>query len=246
MKYKKKVTLITGAGRGIGKAIAEKFAQENHDLVLLVRKKSEIKNLQLFEKKYHIKVKVYLGDLRKDKFILKLKKEIQWVDNLVNNAAMANTKFFLKVTNKDLNDLIKVNLESIYKLSQIFAQKMIRNKIKGTIIGISSQLGHVGAYNRTLYCLTKFGLEGFTKSLALDLSKYGIRAITVAPTKTIVDDSEYKRTPARLKLIRNKIPLNKFSTKEQIASIVYFATTDAASSITGTSIVSDGGWTAGK
>jgi NAD(P)-dependent dehydrogenase (short-subunit alcohol dehydrogenase family) len=245
MKYKKKVTLITGANSKIGRAIAEKFAQENHDLVLIFRKKSEIKKLQLFEKKYHIKVKVYVGDLRNDKFLFKLKKEIRWVDNLVNNAAMRNTKFFLKVTNKDINDLIKVNLESIYKLSQIFAEKMIRNKIKGTIIGISSQLGHVGAYNRTLYCLSKFGLEGLTKSLALDLAKYGIRAITVAPTK-IAAESEYKRTPARLKLIRNKIPLNKFSTKEQTASIVYFATTDVASSITGTSIVTDGGWTAGK
>ena len=123
---------------------------------------------------------------------------------------------------------------------------MIKKKVKGTIISLSSQLGHVGAYNRTLYCLTKFGLEGFTKSLALDLAKFGIRAVTVAPTKTIVDESEYKRTPKRLKHIRKRIPLNQFSTKEQIASIVYFITTNSASSITGTSIISDGGWKAGK
>jgi len=246
MKTKKKITLITGAGRGIGKAIAEKFAKEDNDLCLLVKKKTEIKSLKLLEKKYHIKVKVYVGNLKSNNFILKLKNEIPYVDNLINNAAMANKKFFLDVTNKDLDDLIEVNLRAIYKLSQIFAKKMIKKKIKGTIIGLSSQLGHVGAYNRTLYCLTKFGLEGLTKSLALDLAKFGIRVVTVAPTKTIVDESEYKRNPKRLKFIRKKIPLEQFSTKEQIASIVYFITTDSANSITGTSIISDGGWTAGK
>ena len=242
----KKKTLITGAGQGIGKAIAEKFAKEGNDLYLLVRKKTEIKSLKLLETKYNVKVAVYAGDLRNNNFILKLNKEIPYVDNLINNAAMANKKFFLDVTNKDLDNLLSVNLKSIYKLSQIFSKKMIKKKVKGTIVSLSSQLGHVGAYNRTLYCLTKFGLEGFTKSLALDLAKFGIRVVTVAPTKTIVDESEYKKTPKRLKYIRKKIPLNQFSTKEQIASIVYFITTNSASSITGTSIISDGGWTAGK
>ena len=242
----KKKTLITGAGQGIGKAIAEKFAKEGNDLYLLVRKKTEIKSLKLLETKHNIKVAVYAGDLRNNNFILKLNKKIPYVDNLINNAAMENKKFFLDVTNKDLDNLLSVNLKSIYKLSQIFSKKMIKKKVKGTIVSLSSQLGHVGAYNRTLYSLTKFGLEGFTKSLALDLAKFGIRAVTVAPTKIIVDESEYKRTPKRLKHIRKRIPLNQFSTKEQIASIVYFITTNSAGSITGTSIISDGGWTAGK
>ena len=122
----------------------------------------------------------------------------------------------------------------------------LHKKIKGSIISISSQLGHIGAYNRTLYCLSKFGLEGMTKSMALDLAKYGIRAVTVAPTKTLVRPFEQKKTPGRLNLIKKKIPLNKFSTKSEIASIVFFLTTSAAKSITGTSIISDGGWTAGK
>ena len=123
---------------------------------------------------------------------------------------------------------------------------MIKNRIKGNIINISSQLGHIGAYNRTAYCMTKFGLEGLTKSMALDLGKYGIRVNTVAPTKTIVNQEERKKTKKRLNLIKKKIPLNKFSTTKQIADIVYFLTTKSAESITGTSIVSDGGWTSGK
>ena len=94
--------------------------------------------------------------------------------------------------------------------------------------------------------MTKFGLEGLTKSMAMDLGKYGIRVNTVAPTKTIVNQEERQKTKKRLNLIRNKIPLRKFSTTKEIASIVYFLTTESSSSITGTSIISDGGWTAGK
>lgn len=238
-------TLITGAGYGIGREIAEKFAKEKHDLFLLIRKKSEKNSLKLLEKKYGIKTIIFIGDLRNINFINKLKK-INYVHNVINNAAMANTKFFTKVSDKEFENLVKVNLQAVYKISQIFSKKMINKKIKGTIISISSQLGHVGAYNRTLYCLSKFGLEGLTKSMALDLAKYGIRVVTVAPTKTLVRPFEQKKTPNRLKIIRKKIPLNKFSTKSEIASIVYFLTTDSAQSITGTSIISDGGWTAGK
>ena len=94
--------------------------------------------------------------------------------------------------------------------------------------------------------MSKFGLEGLNKALALDLGKYGIRSVAVAPTKTIVNQEERVKTKNRLKLIKNKIPLRKFSTTKQIAEIVYFLTTEMSSSITGSSIISDGGWTAGK
>lgn len=241
----RKKTLITGAGYGIGREIAEKFAAKGHDLFLLIRKKKEAKSLKNLEKKYNIKINIFIGDLRNPKFINQIKK-IKYVDNLINNAAMANTKYFINVSDKELKDLIDVNLLATFRISQIFSKKMIKNKIKGVIISISSQLGHVGAYNRTLYCTSKFGLEGLNKAMALDLSKFGIRTVTVSPTKTLVRPNESLKTPKRLNVIRKKIPLNKFSTKSEIASIVYFLTTDAANSITGTSIVSDGGWTAGK
>ena len=243
----KKVTLITGANRGIGKEIAIKFASEDNNLILLARKKSQINEfVKKIRKKYKIEVKYFVGDLRDQKFINKIEKKVTKIDNLINNAAGENTKYFTKVTNKDLDDLISVNLKSIFKLSQIFTKKMIKNRIKGSIISLSSQLGHIGAYNRTAYCMTKFGLEGLTKSMAMDLGKYGIRVNTVSPTKTIISSSERKSTSGRLNLIRKKIPLKKFSTTKQIASIVYFLTTKSAASITGTSIISDGGWNAGK
>ena len=242
----KKTTLITGAGRGIGKEIALKFARENHNLILIVLKKSQKVELSNFFKKKKINFKIILGDFRNLDFIKSLNKKINKVDNLINNAAMANTKHFLDVNSKEYDDLITVNLKSIYFLTQIISKKMIKNKIKGNIINISSQLGHIGAYNRSIYCTSKFGLEGFTKSVAMDLGKFGIRINTISPTKTIVNQIERTKTKKRLNIIKNKIPLRRFSTTKQIAEIAFFLTTDSAFSITGTSIISDGGWTAGK
>ena len=130
-------------------------------------------------------------------------------------------------------------------LTKIFVKKMIKKKIKGNVINLGSQLGQMGAHNRSIYCMVKFGIEGLTKSLAMDLGKHGIRVNSVSPTKTIVNSSENKSSK-RLNLIKKKIPLGKFSTTQEIANIVYFLTTSSAAGITGTSIISDGGWTAGK
>ena len=242
----KKITLITGAGRGIGKEIAIKFGTENHSLILLVLKKKQKDELSNILKKKKIDFKIFVGDLKNYDFINTLKNKIKKVDNLINNAAMANTKYFTDVSLKEMNDLIFVNLKVPFLLSQIFAKKMIKNKIKGCIVNITSQLGHIAAYNRSIYCMSKFGLEGLNKAIALDLAKHGIRSVSVAPTKTIVNQSERIRTKKRLNLIKKKIPLRKFSTTKEIANIVYFLTTEKSSSITGSSILSDGGWTAGK
>ena len=123
---------------------------------------------------------------------------------------------------------------------------MIQRKIKGSVINLSSQLGHVGAYNRTAYCASKFAVEGFTKAAAMDLGKYGIRVNTIAPTKTIVNEKELLFTKKRLAIIRNKIPSKKFTEKEDIAELCLFLTSNASKNITGSSIKIDGGWTAGK
>jgi NAD(P)-dependent dehydrogenase (short-subunit alcohol dehydrogenase family) len=191
------ITLITGAGSGIGLAIADKFYKKNHNIILLVKTFNQKKDL---EKRYNKKlVKIYHGDLS-------------------NN----------------------------FLMTQIFTKKMIKKKIKGSIINLSSQLGHIGAYNRTVYCSSKFAVEGFTKAAAMDLGKYGIRINTIAPTKTIVNEKELIFTKKRLTIIKNKIPLKKFTEKEDIAELCLFLTSSASKNITGSSIKIDGGWTAGK
>ncbi len=238
------ITLVTGAGSGIGEEIAKKFYEEGHFVYLLCHKNNQKRKLEKYFDKD--RATFFVGDLNNRRFIEKVGRKVRYVNNLVNNAGIANKDYFLKVKSKDLDKLININFKSYFLLSQIFAKKMVTNRIKGSITSISSQLGHMGAFNRTVYSAAKFALEGFTKCAAMDLGKYGIRVNTVAPTKTIVSEIERKKTKKRLDLIKRKIPLNKFSTTVEIAAIAYFLTTEAANSITGTSIISDGGWTSGK
>ena len=239
-----KITLITGAGSGIGLAIANKFYEENHTLVLLVKTLNQKKDL---EKKYDKKsVRIYHGDLSKNLFLNQISKKIGYVHNLINNAASRNDDHLFKVKKKDLDYLMNLNFKSTFLMTQIFTKKMIKNKIKGSIINLSSQLGHIGAYNRTVYCSSKFAVEGFTKAAAMDLGKYGIRINTIAPTKTIVNEKELLFTKKRLAIIKNKIPSKKFTEKEDIAELCLFLTSSASKNITGSSIKIDGGWTAGK
>ena len=239
-----KITLISGAGSGIGLSIAEKFYLENHKLILLVKSKAQKQKL---EKKFNKKItKIFFGDLSNYNFIKRILKKINYVDNLINNAATRNGDFLHKVKRKDLDHIMDLNFKSTFFLTQILTKKMIKKRINGSVINLSSQLGHIGAYNRTAYCASKFAVEGFTKAAALDLGKYGIRINSIAPTKTIVNEKELIFTKKRLNIIKNKIPSHKFTKKENIAEVCFFLTSDACENITGTSIKIDGGWTAGK
>ena len=123
-------TLITGAGRGIGFEIAKKFASNNHNLILTIRNKSQQKKLENLSKDFDIKIMVKVGDLRDLAFVRKLGKINFKVDNVINNAAGENQKHFLKVSEKELNDMISINLKSTFLITQIFSKKMIKFKIK--------------------------------------------------------------------------------------------------------------------
>ena len=238
-----KTTLITGAGRGIGLSIAEKFYKENHKLILLVRDKAQEKKLKKkFDKN---QVKIFCGDLSNYNFIKKISSKIKFVNNLINNAGTRNSDHFHNVKKRDFDHLLELNFKSIYFLTQFITKKMVKYNIKGSVINLSSQLGHLGAYNRTAYCSSKFAIEGFTKSSSLDLSKFGIRVNSIAPTKIISGNNKILNSKKRLNLIKKKIPLNQFTKKEDIAEICYFLTSSASKNITGASIKVDGGWTAG-
>jgi len=241
---RQKITLVTGAGRGIGEETAIKFLENGHFVYFIIHKKSQklslIKRIEKFKN-----FKIFEGDLTKKAFLNKLSNQIDYCDNLINNAASTNKKKFTKVSEKDFENLVKINLKSVFFMSQIFAKKMIRNKISGNIVNLSSQLGHMGAFNRSIYCLTKFGIEGLTKSSALDLAKYNIKVNSVSPTKTITHKNEEKFQRKRLNLIKKKIPINKFPTSREIANMIYFLC-ENSKTITGSTIKIDGGWTAGK
>jgi NAD(P)-dependent dehydrogenase (short-subunit alcohol dehydrogenase family) len=145
--------------------------------------------------------------------------------------------------------LVKLNTIAAFNLAQLSSIKMIktknRKKIGGAIVNMSSQMGHVGGRIRSVYNMNKFGIEGLTKGMAIDLAEYNIRVNSVAPTfvvtpmtKNFLKNKKFKRDTL------NSIPLGRFAEMSEIASAVVFLASDAASMITGTSLLVDGGWTA--
>ena len=145
--------------------------------------------------------------------------------------------------------LVKLNTISTFHVAQLCALEMLesknRKKIGGAIVNMSSQMGHVGGRIRSVYNMNKFGIEGLTKGMAIDLAEYNIRVNSVAPTfvvtpmtKNFLKNKKFKRDTL------NSIPLGRFAEMSEIASAVVFLASDAASMITGTSLLVDGGWTA--
>ena len=238
-----KTTLITGAGRGIGEEIAMKFASENHNLILLVQKKKKYLNILKKTKKFNIDVNFYVGDLKSQKFLNFLNKKINKIDNLVNNAALANTKYFLEVTNKQLDDITNVNLKAIFKLSKIFAKKMVKKKIKGNIINIGSVSSKNSMAYAPSYSATKSAIESLTKSMAACWAEHNVRVNCVAPGmiegKTLdkltkeVDTVDY---------LLQRIPLKRYGSPVEVAEAVLFLSSEKAAYITGTTIFVDGGY----
>ena len=249
INLKNKTALVTGAGKGIGLACAVALAEAGADLIIISRTQKDLDKVAKIIKKLKSKCISYACDITNysqiKNFINKQKK----IDILVNNAGTNIPEHFTKVQKKNMEYLVKLNTIATFNVAQLCTLKMLetknRNKIGGSIINMSSQMGHVGGPIRSVYNMTKAGLEGLTKGMALDLAKSNIRVNTVCPTFII--------TPMTKKFLKNKkfknnilknIPLGRFAQTSDVATAVAFLASDASSMITGTSILVDGGWTA--
>jgi len=246
---KNKTSLITGAGKGLGRACAIALAEAGSNLVIISRTKKDLDEVSKKVKKLKVKCKSYVCDITNYNEIKEIVNKQAKIDILINNAGNNIPEHFTKVKTKDMEYLVKINTVATFNLAQLCALKMIksknRKKIGGAIVNMSSQMGHVGGPIRSVYNMNKWGLEGLTKGMSLDLAKYNIRVNTVCPTFVV--------TPMTKKFLKNKrfkketlnnIPLGRFAELSEIASSVVFLASDAASMITGTSLLVDGGWTA--
>ncbi len=246
---KNKYALVTGAGKGLGKACAIALAEAGCNLIIISRTKKDLDSVTKIIKKLKVKCKPYTCDITNYNQVKSIINQQQRVDILVNNAGNNIPEHFTKVKTKNMEYLVKINTIAAFNIAQLCTLKMIRlknrKKIGASIINMSSQMGHVGGPIRSVYNMNKWGLEGLTKGMAVDLAKYNIRVNTVAPTFVV--------TPMTKKFLKNKkfkketlnnIPLGRFAEMSEIASTVVFLASDAASMIHGTSILVDGGWTA--
>ena len=246
---KNKTALVTGSGKGLGRACAIALAEAGANILIVSRTKKDLDQVSKIIKKFKVKCKSYTCDITNYNQIKSIVNQQQRIDILVNNAGNNIPEHFTKVKTKNMEYLVKINTIAAFNVAQLCALKMIRlknrKKIGASIINMSSQMGHVGGPIRSVYNMNKWGLEGLTKGMSIDLAKYNIRVNTVCPTFVV--------TPMTKKFLKNKkfrketlnnIPLGRFAEMSEIASTVVFLASDAASMIHGTSILVDGGWTA--
>ena len=246
---KNKYALVTGAGKGLGKACAIALAEAGANLIIISRTEKDLISVSKIIKRFKVKCKSYVCDVTDYEEISEMINKINKIDILVNNAGTNIPEHFLKVKRENMERLVNINTIGAFNVAQLVSIKMIklknRKKVGGAIINMSSQMGHVGGPKRSVYSMNKFGLEGLTKGMALELAKFNIRVNTVCPTfvvtpmtKKFLKDKKFKKN-----MLEN-IPLNRFANLSEIASAVVFMASDAASMITGTSLLVDGGWTA--
>ena len=246
INLKGKTALITGATKGLGRGTGLAIAEAGGNIIAIGRNQSELNSLGKNVKKYRVKYLSFNCDvnnfIRIKNFISKLRK----LDILVNNAGTNIPEPFLNVKKSSLETLLDVNTKAVFNIAQLCANQIIKLKKKqGSIINISSIFGLVAGQKRTVYSMTKFGVEGLTKGMALDLAKYNIRVNSVCPnivltprTKKYFADRKYNR------YVKDCTPINKIVTVSDVATAVTFLASEASSMITGSSIVIDGGWTA--
>ena len=246
INLKNKYALVTGAGKGIGRACSIALAEAGATVIGLSRTQSDLNKLQKDIKKVKGKLIKVNCDVMNFKDLNDRLKKIKIIDVLVNNAGTNIPEPFEKIQQKSMNYLVDLNLKAAFNVAQIVVKKMLKNKKRGgSIINMSSQLGHVGMSGRNVYNMTKFGIEGLTKGMGVELASKNIRVNTVAPT--------FVETPMVKKFFKNKkfkklalenIPIGKVAKESDVATAVCYLASDAAAMITGTSIIIDGGWTA--
>lgn len=245
---KDKVVMVTGAGRGIGRAIAIGTAQMGADLALGSRTLSELEKVAQEIQGLGRRAEYFLLDVTKvssiQEFVDNTLKAFDRIDILVNNAGWNRLKPMLDVTEEEWDLIIDTNLKGTFFCSQIVARHMIERG-EGKIINIASQMGLVGGPLRTPYCGAKGGVVRMTQSMAIEFAPYNIKVNAVAPTFT--------RTPLAEKALQNpefradvlkRILLGRLAEPEEIASAVIYLASDAANMVTGHTIAVDGGWTA--
>jgi NAD(P)-dependent dehydrogenase (short-subunit alcohol dehydrogenase family) len=237
--------LVTGAGRGIGLASAAALAQAGAHVVLVSRTATEIAALADEIRAEGGSAEPLVLDVMDTAAVRAAIAHEAPFDVLVNNAGTNRPRTFLDVTEDDYDAIATLNQRAAFFVAQAVAQRMVERAVRGSIIHISSQMGHVGGARRTVYCMTKHGIEGLTKAMAIDLAPHGIRVNSIGPTfidtpltRPFFEDAAFRDDTLR------RIKLGRLGTVEDLMGAVVFLASDAAALVTGTALVVDGGWTA--
>jgi NAD(P)-dependent dehydrogenase (short-subunit alcohol dehydrogenase family) len=239
-----RVALVTGAGRGIGRGCAVALAEAGADVVLVSRSPDDLEGAAEEVRAAGRAARPVALDVTDSKSIRHLVFELPRLDVLVVSAGANIPEPLLEVSDEHLDELLALNVRSVFVTLQAVARRMVEAG-GGSIVMLSSQMGHVGAAGRSVYCTTKHAVEGLTKAAAVELAPHGVRVNAVAPT--------FVETPMTAPFlaedgfrahVEERIPLGRLGRVEDVSAGVVFLASDAAALVTGTSLLIDGGWTA--
>ena len=240
-----KRAFVTGAGRGIGRAVAIALAQEGAFVTFCARSRNELEEAVSEVIGAGGQADLCVADVTDVSTFAKAVAAQAPYDVFVNNAGMNRPKPMVDVSEDDFDAVIGLNLRAAYFAAQTMVRSMLGAGIQGSIINISSQMGHVGAANRSLYCASKWAIEGMTKALAVELGPSRIRVNTICPTfvetpmtKPFLDDPAFKES------VLSKIKLGRLAQLSDVVGAAVFLASEASLMMTGSAILLDGGWTA--
>ena len=244
-----RVALVTGAGQGLGAAISIAYAKAGASVVLLGRTESYLKDTADAIRKAGGEASLIVCDVTNDEKLRKAVSGLDRLDILVNNAGTNFPEPFIEVSDNHLDAMLDLNVRACFVAAQAAVQVMLKSadlaEHGASVVNMSSQMGHVGSPNRTVYCMTKHAVEGLTKAMAVELADKNIRVNSIGPTfsetpmvQRIVD------TPEKKEFVTSRIPMGRLANLEDVAAAAVYLASPAASMVTGTHLIVDGGWTA--
>ena len=240
-----KRALVTGAGRGIGLAAASALADAGAHVTLAARTQSEIEDAAAAIRARGQQAGILALDVRDVEATQSIIAAQEPFDVLVNNAGTNKPAPFVDVKVEDFDFVFSLNVRADYFVAQAVACRLVEAQRPGSIISMSSQMGHVGGPTRTVYCATKHAMEGFTKAMAIELAPHMIRVNTLAPTLIETPMTRpFFQNEAFRKDTHSRIKLGRLGQLEEITGAIVFLASDASSLMTGSALVVDGGWTA--
>jgi len=240
-----KRALVTGGGRGIGLAAASALAEAGAHITLAARSTRDTEDAAAAIRARGHKAEALTLDVTDIEAMRRAVAAHEPFQVLVNNAGMNRPKMLTDVTVDDFDAIMGLNVRAAFFVAQAVAQRLIAAKLPGSIINVSSQMGHVGAARRTVYCASKHAMEGFTKAMAIELAPHKVRINSLAPTfiETPMTRPFFENKAFRDEVL-SKIKLGRLGQLEELTGAIVFLSSDASSLMTGTSLVLDGGWTA--
>lgn len=235
------LALVTGAGRGLGRGCADALAEAGARVIAVARSEDQLAEVAAHESG---RIEAWPADVCSDELLERIE-ALPDLSILVNNAGGNRPQPFAEVDDESLDFVINLNVRAAFRIARAAVRSMLASGTAGSIVHMSSQMGHVGSPNRSVYCMTKHAIEGLTKAMAVELAPSGIRVNSVAPTfietpltKPMLDDPEFKDW------VYGMIPMGKLGTIDDVVAAVMYLVSPQAGMVTGHSLKVDGGWTA--